>query len=69
MKKVIVTGSLNIDMSITAPYCPKGGETLTGGGFAVNCGGKGANQATACAKRARTRALSAESGTRQRVRR
>ena len=50
MKKVIVTGSLNIDMSITAPYCPKGGETLTGGGFAVNCGGKGANQATACAK-------------------
>lgn len=50
MKKVIVAGSLNTDLVIQAPYCPKGGETLTGSGFMVNCGGKGANQATAAAK-------------------
>lgn len=50
MKKVIVVGSLNMDMCINAPYCPKGGETLTGGGFMTNAGGKGANQATAAGK-------------------
>lgn len=50
MKRVIVVGSLNTDMVIHAPYCPQGGETLTGSGFMVNCGGKGANQATAAAK-------------------
>ena len=50
MKKVIVAGSLNMDMCINAPYCPKGGETLTGGGFMTNAGGKGANQATAAGK-------------------
>lgn len=50
MKKIIVVGSLNADMVIHAPYCPKGGETLTGSGFMINCGGKGANQATAAAK-------------------
>lgn len=50
MKKVIVVGSLNTDMVIRAPYCPKGGETLMGDGFMTNCGGKGANQATAAAK-------------------
>lgn len=50
MKRVIVAGSLNADLSITAPYCPAGGETLTGGGFLTGCGGKGANQATAAAK-------------------
>lgn len=50
MKKIIVAGSLNTDMVIHAPYCPKGGETLTGSDFMVNCGGKGANQAVAAAK-------------------
>ncbi len=50
MKRVIVVGSLNMDMCINAPYCPKGGETLTGGGFMTNAGGKGANQATAAGK-------------------
>lgn len=50
MRKVIVVGSLNTDMVIHAPYIPKGGETLTGSDFMVNCGGKGANQATAAAK-------------------
>lgn len=50
MKKIIIVGSLNTDMVISAPYCPKGGETLTGKDFMVNCGGKGANQAVAAAK-------------------
>ncbi len=49
-RKVIVTGSLNMDLVINAPYCPRGGETLTGSGFMTNGGGKGANQATAAGK-------------------
>ena len=50
MKKIIVVGSLNMDMVIHAPYCPGGGETLTGSGFMTNCGGKGLNQAVAAVK-------------------
>ncbi len=50
MKRVVVAGSLNADLSITAPYCPAGGETLTGEGFFTGCGGKGANQATAAGR-------------------
>lgn len=50
MKKVIVAGSINTDLVITAPYMPKAGETLTGSGFFTAHGGKGANQAVACAR-------------------
>lgn len=50
MKRVIVVGSLNADLSIQTPYIPKGGETLSGNGFLIGCGGKGANQATAAGK-------------------
>lgn len=50
MKKVIIVGSLNTDLVINAPYAPVGGETLMGSGFMINSGGKGANQACACAK-------------------
>ena len=50
MKKIIIVGSLNMDLVINAPYAPVGGETLMGSGFMVNPGGKGANQACACAK-------------------
>ena len=50
MKKIIVAGSLNADLGITAPHLPAGGETLTGGGFYTGCGGKGANQATAAGR-------------------
>lgn len=39
-----------MDLCIEAPYMPKEGETLTGSGFIMNGGGKGANQATAAAK-------------------
>lgn len=50
MKKIIIVGSLNMDLVINAPYAPRGGETIMGNGFMVNPGGKGANQACACAK-------------------
>ena len=39
-----------MDLCIETPYMPKEGETITGGGFMTNGGGKGANQAVAAAK-------------------
>ncbi len=50
MKKIFVVGSINTDLVIHAPYMPKSGETLTGDGFFSAHGGKGANQAVACAR-------------------
>ena len=50
MKKILVVGSINMDMVIKTPYMPKNGETLTGSDFLLNSGGKGANQAVAIAK-------------------
>ena len=47
---IYIVGSLNMDLSIESPYIPAEGETVTGGGFMINPGGKGANQAIACAK-------------------
>lgn len=50
MKKVFVFGSLNMDLVIRASRMPLAGETMAGCGFMTNPGGKGANQAAACAK-------------------
>lgn len=50
MKKIFVVGSLNTDLVIETPRMPKSGETLTGGGFFMAHGGKGANQAVAAAR-------------------
>lgn len=50
MKKIYVVGSVNTDLVITTPYMPKAGETLTGNGFFIARGGKGANQAVAAAR-------------------
>lgn len=50
MKTIRILGSLNCDLTIRAPYLPKAGETLKGSDFLINAGGKGANQAYACAK-------------------
>ena len=50
MKKILVMGSINIDISITAERMPESGETVFGSGFETNIGGKGANQAVACGK-------------------
>ena len=49
-KNVLVIGSINVDYVIHTDRLPKLGETLTGSDFAMNFGGKGANQAVALAK-------------------
>ncbi len=46
----IVIGSINTDLVINTSRMPQLGETINGNGFAINCGGKGANQAVAVAK-------------------
>lgn len=48
--KVLVFGSLNMDLAGRVPRMPQPGETLAGHGFLANPGGKGANQAVACAR-------------------
>lgn len=50
MKPVTVVGSVNIDFSIRVPALPQPHETLMGDGFTTAVGGKGLNQATACAR-------------------
>lgn len=52
---ITVLGSLNIDLVSYVPHHPLPGETLTSTSFSVSPGGKGANQAVACAKLSRTR--------------
>lgn len=49
-KNILVVGSINMDYVIHTERLPKLGETLTGSGFSMNYGGKGANQASAVAK-------------------
>ena len=48
--KILVVGSSNMDISVTVDTLPKKGETLLGTGISYSYGGKGANQACACAK-------------------
>lgn len=50
MNRILVIGSLNMDLVITAPRKPEMGETITGSGFMTTPGGKGANQAVAAAR-------------------
>ncbi|HET9053969.1 MAG TPA: ribokinase [Cyclobacteriaceae bacterium] len=49
-KKIVVVGSSNTDMVIKADRLPVPGETVIGGQFMMNPGGKGANQAVAVAR-------------------
>ncbi|OOH87700.1 ribokinase [Pasteurellaceae bacterium 15-036681] len=49
-KRLCVLGSINVDHVIRVPYFPKAGETLTGYGYQIAYGGKGANQAVAAAR-------------------
>lgn len=49
-KPIVVLGSLNMDLVMRTPRVPVGGETLHGHEFATLPGGKGANQAVACAR-------------------
>ncbi len=50
MKTIVVVGSANTDMVVRANKLPLPGETLLGGTFFMNAGGKGANQAVAAAR-------------------
>ena len=50
MKKALVIGSLNIDMTTKVENLPRLGETIFGNNFYESCGGKGANQAVAISK-------------------
>ncbi|MDQ8199824.1 ribokinase [Pelagicoccus enzymogenes] len=50
MADIVVLGSLNADLVVSAERAPEGGETVTGADFAVFNGGKGANQAFAAAR-------------------
>jgi ribokinase len=48
--RVIVVGSVNMDLVVTVDHLPGPGETVTGGRFERHHGGKGANQAVAAAR-------------------
>ncbi|MBE7042899.1 MAG: ribokinase [Ruminococcaceae bacterium] len=50
MQNILVIGSINMDMVMMCDRVPESGETLNGRDFECNLGGKGANQAIACAK-------------------
>lgn len=54
---IVVIGSINMDLVMRVQRVPHPGETLSGGQFQTIPGGKGANQAIACAR------LSRQSGT------
>jgi len=48
--RVIVVGSVNVDLVVVASRLPGPGETVTGGDVARHHGGKGGNQAVAAAR-------------------
>ncbi len=47
---ILVAGSANLDYVVRANHIPAPGETTLGQSFATHPGGKGANQALACAR-------------------
>ncbi|MGV3561340.1 ribokinase [Larkinella arboricola] len=59
---ICVVGSSNTDMVVKAEKLPAPGETVIGGKFLMNPGGKGANQAVAAARLGGQVALAAKVG-------
>lgn len=49
-KNIVVLGSSNTDMVVRSKHLPGPGETVLGGEFMMNNGGKGANQAVAASR-------------------
>jgi ribokinase len=47
---ILVAGSANLDFVVRAAHIPAPGETVLGRAFSTFAGGKGANQAIACAR-------------------
>jgi ribokinase len=62
-RRIVVVGSLNADLTIYCERLPLPGETVHGSGFAVNPGGKSANQAVAASKLGGTVSLIGAVGT------
>jgi len=50
MTKILVVGSINMDLVVRVSHSPKPGETVLGSDFATFPGGKGANQAVAASR-------------------
>ncbi len=48
--RILVVGSINMDMVVRSLHMPAPGETVLGNGFVTSPGGKGANQAVAAAR-------------------
>ncbi len=48
--RIVVVGSVNVDLVVKTGRIPRPGETVLGGDFIVAAGGKGANQAVAAAR-------------------
>src|SRR5687768_13280863 len=59
---IVVVGSSNTDMVVKTKNLPLPGETVLGGTFFMNPGGKGANQAVAAARLGGTVSLVAKIG-------
>ena len=53
-KTLLLVGSLNMDLVSRTSRVPEAGETLISQSFDTGCGGKGANQAVACARLSRS---------------
>ncbi len=48
--KIVIIGSVNIDLIMRIEQVPKTGEILTNAKFSTACGGKGDNQTVALAR-------------------
>ena len=60
---IVVVGSSNTDMVVKAAHLPAPGETILGGTFFMNAGGKGANQAVAAKRLGGAVTFIAKTGT------
>ncbi|WP_257284953.1 ribokinase [Endozoicomonas sp. SESOKO1] len=49
-KQILVLGSINVDHVLRVDCLPKPGQTITASSYDIMAGGKGANQAVACAR-------------------
>ena len=57
---ITIIGSLNTDVITRTSRIPAAGETLISSSYDTGCGGKGANQAVACARLSRDKGAKAE---------